>query len=61
MTVIDPRPSGRPSKPDTKRLELRVANLDCDSDANRIERGLSGVQGVTELKVFAKSARVDLQ
>lgn len=46
---------------DAERLELRVGNLDCDSDANRIERGLSGIEGVTELKVYPKSARVRLE
>lgn len=60
MTAIDQK-TGGPSKPHSKRIELRVGNLDCDSDANRIERGLSGIQGVTQLKVYTKSARVDLQ
>ena len=46
---------------DGSHLSLRVANLDCDSDASRIERGISGVKGVTKLKVYPKSARVDFE
>jgi Cd2+/Zn2+-exporting ATPase len=39
-------------------LELRVGNLDCDHDASAIERGLEDVSGITELKVYPKSAKL---
>jgi Cd2+/Zn2+-exporting ATPase len=42
----------------TKQLELRVANLDCEHDADAIQRGLQGFTGIAELKVFPKSAKV---
>ena len=43
-----------------KELELRVGNLDCEHDANNIERGLAGFTGLTDLKVYFKSAKVAL-
>ena len=43
------------------RLDLRVANLDCESDAHRIERGLGKLPSVTALIVHPKAARVQLQ
>jgi len=42
----------------TKQLELRVANLDCEHDAAAIERGLQGFPGIAELKIYPKSAKV---
>ena len=39
-------------------LELRVANLDCDSDAAKIERGLQRASGIKTLRVYPKSAKV---
>lgn len=42
----------------TKQLELRVGNLDCEHDADAIERGLQNFPGVAELKVYPKSAKV---
>ncbi|MBI2757780.1 MAG: cation-translocating P-type ATPase [Chloroflexi bacterium] len=42
----------------TKQLELRVANLDCEHDADAIQRGLAGFTGLTDLKVYPKSAKV---
>ncbi len=42
-------------------LSLRVANLDCESDAAKIERGLSALSNVTDVKVFPKAARVDVR
>ncbi len=42
----------------TKQLELRVANLDCEHDANAIERGFQDFPGIAELKVYPKSAKV---
>src|SRR5581483_1858370 len=41
-----------------KQLELRVANLDCEHDADAIERGLQDYPGITELKIYPKSAKV---
>lgn len=45
---------------ETKQLELRVANLDCEHDAAAIERGLQGFTGLVGLKVYPKSAKVAL-
>ena len=42
----------------SKQLELRVANLDCEHDATNIERGLAGSTGLTDLKIYPKSAKV---
>ncbi|KAB2969634.1 MAG: cation-translocating P-type ATPase [Thermoanaerobaculia bacterium] len=42
-------------------LELRVKNLDCENEARRIERGLSGVPGVLEVEVHPQSARVEVR
>ena len=44
----------------TERLDLRVANLDCESDANRIQRGLAGFPGLAETKVNPGVAKVTL-
>lgn len=51
---------GESKKITTKRLELRVANLDCEHDAAAIERGVRGEGGVVNLKVYPKSAKVAL-
>lgn len=42
----------------SKQLELRVGNLDCEHDADAIERGLQGFPGIAELKIYPKSAKV---
>lgn len=42
------------------KLELRVANLDCEHDAAAIERGLADFPGLTALKVYPKAAKVAL-
>lgn len=44
----------------TERLEVRVANLDCDSDAARIRRGLEGLRGLVETSVNPGAAKVTL-
>lgn len=44
----------------SEQLELRVANLDCEHDATKIERGLVGFSGLTKLRVYPKSAKVAL-
>jgi Cd2+/Zn2+-exporting ATPase len=43
------------------RLDVRVANLDCDSDASRIGRALRGAPGVQDVSVSPKAARVVVQ
>ena len=42
-------------------LSLYVANLDCESDASRVKRGLEGTPGVLDLVVYPKSARVSIR
>ncbi len=42
-------------------LDVRVANLDCESDAAKIQRALADEPGVTGLTVFPKAARVSLR
>lgn len=44
----------------SETMDLRVANLDCESEAAAIERGLRTHPGLIDLKVYAKSARVTL-
>lgn len=55
MTEQFPRTGDAPA-----RLEMRVRGLDCESDANRIRRGLAGFPGVSETKVNPGAARVTL-
>ena len=43
---------------DEETLDVRVANLDCESDAARIQRALTGAPGVTGLTVYPKAGRV---
>ena len=43
------------------RLDVRVANLDCENDAHRIERTLGGLPGVVGLTVHPRAARVEVQ
>ncbi|HKS26518.1 MAG TPA: cation-translocating P-type ATPase [Pyrinomonadaceae bacterium] len=44
----------------TQQVDFRVGNLDCESEAAAIERGLRGEPGLVGLKVYAKSAKVAL-
>ena len=44
----------------TAKLELRVANLDCESDGRALERGLKPVPGVVGVTVSPKAAKVVL-
>ena len=48
------------TSPEAARLDVRVANLDCESDAHRIERALRAVPGVRELEVHPRAARVEV-
>ena len=45
---------------ESNKIEVRVANLDCEHDAANIERGLDGFAGLVGLKVYPKSAKVAL-
>jgi len=40
------------------QIDLRVANLDCDSEAAAITRGLDGEPGIVHVRVWPKSARL---
>lgn len=53
--------TGTPEHVELERLELRVANLDCESDAAKIKRGLKGLRGLAELTVYAKAAKVAMR
>ena len=44
-----------------ERVELRVANLDCESDAAKIARGLKQLPGLAELTVYPKAAKVAMR
>ena len=44
----------------TERLELRVANLDCESDASRVRRSLDGFRGLVETRVNPGAAKITL-
>ena len=41
-----------------QNLNLRVQNLDCEHDANVIERGLTGLSGLATVRVYPRSAKV---
>ncbi|MGB3940868.1 MAG: heavy metal translocating P-type ATPase [Candidatus Manganitrophaceae bacterium] len=43
-----------------KKIDLRVAHLDCEHDAAAIERGMKGFEGIIHLKVYPKSAKVTI-
>jgi Cd2+/Zn2+-exporting ATPase len=45
----------------TKQIDIRVANLDCEHDAAAIERGLRELPGLVALKVYPKAAKVRLE
>jgi Cd2+/Zn2+-exporting ATPase len=42
-------------------LDVRVANLDCENDAAKIQRALGNAPGVVELTVYPKAARVSIR
>ena len=44
----------------TQTIEFRVSNLDCETEAAAIRRGLTGMPGVTAIEVFPKAAKVAL-
>jgi len=41
-----------------KQVDFRVAGLDCESEAAAIKRGFNGFLGLTNLQVYARSAKV---
>ena len=42
-----------------KHFSVRVANLDCENEAAAIRRGLKNVDGIAELNIYPKSAKVE--
>ena len=44
-----------------EKISLRVANLDCEHDSAAIERGLKDFDGIAELKIYPKSAKLDIE
>ncbi|HWR14814.1 MAG TPA: cation-translocating P-type ATPase [Terriglobales bacterium] len=44
-----------------KRLDIYVANLDCENEAAVITRGLKDTPGIFELRVYPKAAKVTLE
>ncbi len=43
-----------------ERLDIRVTNLDCASDAARLQRGLKEVPGLIDVRVLPDAARITL-
>lgn len=41
-----------------RQADFRVAGLDCDSEAAAILRGLQGFNGINDLQIYARSAKV---
>lgn len=41
-----------------KQMDFRVAGLDCESEAAAIRRALQGFNGLSELQIYARSAKV---
>ena len=44
-----------------RRVEIRVRNLDCENEAAAIARGLAGLGGVSNVKVYAKAGKVSAE
>jgi Cd2+/Zn2+-exporting ATPase len=42
------------------RLDLYVSNLDCEHDAEAIKRGMANTPGLSQIRIFPKSARVSM-
>ncbi len=42
------------------KLDIYVGNMDCEHDAANLERGLQDFQGIVDLKVYPKAAKVSL-
>ncbi|MGX9948426.1 heavy metal translocating P-type ATPase (plasmid) [Bradyrhizobium denitrificans] len=43
-----------------KKIEFHVENLDCESEANAIRRGLAGAPGLLELTVYPKAGKLSI-
>ena len=43
-----------------KQADFRVAGLDCENEASAIQRGLRGVSGISDLKIYVKSAKIGI-
>ena len=41
-----------PAEP-VKKIEFHVENLDCESEANAIRRGLAGAPGLVDLTIYS--------
>ncbi len=48
------------NSPTMQQFEARVANLDCEHDAAAIERGMRDFPGLSELRVYPRSAKVQI-
>jgi Cd2+/Zn2+-exporting ATPase len=42
------------------KLDVYVGNMDCEHDAANLERGLQDFQGIVDLKIYPKAAKVSL-
>ncbi len=50
-----------PMEDSLQTVEFRVGNLDCEHDAAALQRGLSGLPGLADVRVLPKSAKVFLK
>lgn len=48
------------ANPSLQTIELRVGNLDCEHDAAALQRGLSAVPGLGDIRILPKSAKLIL-
>lgn len=47
--------------PERRKLDVYVANLDCEKEAAAITHGMKGMPGISELRVYPKAAKVTLE
>jgi cation transport ATPase len=43
-----------------EQVDFRVAGLDCENEASAIQRGFRGISGISNLKIYVKSAKVGI-
>jgi copper chaperone CopZ len=43
---------------DPQKLEVRVANMDCENEAAAIQRAFRGQPGIVDVETWPKSAKV---
>lgn len=48
-----------PDEP-VKKVEFHVENLDCESEANAIRRGLAGAPGLVDLAIYPKAGKLSI-